>query len=197
MIKKDELNNLLKQRNGYLLTSEALELNISKPYLSEYIKKMELEKVAHGIYRLPEAWSDDLYIMCLRNKKAIYSHDTALMLHGLTEHEPSQIHTTVPKAYNATHLRNKGFVVYQVKDEWLNLGETRMLTAYGNEVKVYDMERTVCDILRAHSKKDPQMLSYALKEYVKKNNKNLSNLMKYATVFNIENEIRQYMEVLL
>ena len=59
------------------------------------------------------------------------------------------------------------------------------------------MERTICDILRVKNKKDPQMFVYAIKEYAKSANKNLSRLMKYAKEFGVEAELRQCMEVLL
>ena len=129
--------------------------------------------------------------------KILYSFDTALMLHGLTEREPAEIFATVSRSYNASHLRSTGIVINHVRDEWLNLGRTVAQTTYGNEVSVYDMERTICDILRVKDKKDPQMFTYAIKEYAKCSNKNLPRLMKYAKEFGVEVELRKYMEVLL
>ena len=153
--------------------------------------------MAHGLYKSPDVWTDDLYILSLKNEKAVCSFDTALMLHGLTEREPADIYVTVPRNYNASHLRSKGVIVYQVKEEWVDLGRTVAKTTYGNEVSVYNMERTICDILRVKNKKDPQMFVYAIKEYAKSANKNLSRLMKYAKEFGVEAELRQCMEVLL
>ena len=133
----------------------------------------------------------------MKNEKMVYSFDTALMLHGLTEREPAEIFATVPRAYNASHLRNISIIVNYVRDEWVDLGRTVAKTTYGNEVAVYDMERTVCDILRVKDKKDPQMFIYAIKEYTKSPNKNLPRLMKYAKEFGVEATLHQYMEVLL
>ena len=153
--------------------------------------------MAYGLYKSPDVWTDELYILSLKNEKAVCSFETALMLHGLTEREPAEIFVTVPRTYNASHLRSKGIVVYQVKEDWVNLGRTITKTTYGNEVSVYDMERTICDILRVKDKKDPQMFAYAIKEYAKSERKNLPRLMKYAKEFGVEAELRQYMEVLL
>lgn len=108
------------------------------------------------------------------------------MLHGLTERELADIYLTVPRKYNASHLRSKGVIVYQVKEEWVDLGRTVAKTTYGNEVSVYDKERTICDILRVKDKKDPQMFAYAIKKHAKSEGKNLPRLMKYAKEFGVE-----------
>ena len=197
MTKAEQLSNLVELRNGYLSITEAQGLGISRTYIQEYLATNEFERVAHGLYKSPDVWTDDLYIIALKNEKAVYSFDTALMLNGLTEREPSDIFVTVSRAYNASHLRSMGIVVNHVRDEWVDLGRTIAKTTYGNDVSVYDMERTICDILRVKDKKDPQMFAYAIKEYAKSANKNLPRLMKYAKEFGVEAELRQYMEVLL
>ena len=197
MTKAEKLSNLVELRNGYLSIAEAQNLAISRTYIQEYIATNEFERVARGLYKSPDVWTDDLYILALKNEKAVYSFDTALMLNGLTEREPSEIFVTVSRAYNASHLRSAGIIVNHVRDEWVDLGRTVAKTTYGNEVSVYDMERTICDILRVRDKKDPQMFAYAIKEYAKSTNKNLPRLMKYAREFGVEAELRQYMEVLL
>ena len=197
MTKTEKLNDLIKLSNGYLYIADAEKLGISKVYIREYVLANNLERVAHGLYKSSDVWTDDLYILTFNNKKAVYSFDTALMLNGLTEREPSEIFVTVSRSYNASHLRSKGIIVNYVKDEWLDLGRTVAKTVYGNEVSVYDMERTICDIIRVRDKKDPQMFTYAIKEYAKSVNKNLPRLMKYAKEFGVESELRQYMEVLL
>ena len=197
MTKTEKLNDLIKLSNGYLYIADAEKLGISKVYIREYVLVNNLERVAHGLYKSSDVWTDDLYILTFNNKKAVYSFDTALMLNGLTEREPSEIFVTVSRSYNASHLRSKGIIVNYVKDEWLDLGRTVAKTVYGNKVSVYDMERTICDIIRVRDKKDPQMFAYAIKEYAKSANKNLPRLMKYAKEFGVEAELRKYMEVLL
>ncbi len=197
MTKVEKLSNLIELRKGYLSIAEAQELGISRTYIQEYIADNGLERIARGLYKSPDVWMDELYVLALKNEKAVYSFDTALMLNGLTEREPAEIFVTVSRAYNASHLRSKGVIVNYVRDEWLDWGRTVVKTTYGNEVAVYDMERTICDILRVKDKKDPQMFAYAMKEYAKKADKNLPRLMKYAKAFGVETELHRYMEVLL
>ena len=55
-----------------------------------------------------------------------------------------------------------------------------METTFGNEVPVYDMERTVCDAIRNRSNIEMQVFQDTLKRYVKRKDKNLRRLMQYA-----------------
>ena len=119
------------------------------------------------------------------------------MLHGLNRERACSIYATVSRSYNASHLIKNGLIVNYVREEWLDLGRTTAKTTYGNEVPVYDMERTICDLVRVKDKKDPQMFAYAMKEYAKSPSKNLPRLMTYAKEFGIEAEIRLYIELLL
>jgi predicted transcriptional regulator of viral defense system len=197
MDKTEILDKLIEDGNGYLITSQATNKGISKWYLAEYIKRRNMEKVAQGVYLSEEAWLDELYLLSLRNRKMYFSQETALYLHGLMEREPRYICVTVKEGYNASHLRKKGIKVYQSKSELYELGTSAIETNYGNTVAVYDMERTICDIIRDKATMEIQVFQVAMKEYMISPKKNLLNLMEYASKMNIEEKVRTYVEVML
>ena len=72
-----------------------------------------------------------------------------------------------------------------------------MLTPFGHSVPVYNMERTICDIIRNRNNTEIQTFQTALKQYVKRKDKDLRLLMQYATKFRVDKILRQYLEVLL
>ena len=193
----DILDKMVMDGNGYLCTADVLKNGVSKPTLSDYVGKRGMERVAHGVYLSEAAWVDDLYLLHLLNRSIVFSHETALMLHGLTEREPLFTSVTVKTGYNATHLKKRGLRVYYTKPEIANLGAEYIQTSYGNTVLVYDMERTLCDILRYKDKMDIQVFQYAVKEYMANGQKNLNRLMAYAKIFKIESLVRTYTEVLV
>ena len=104
---------------------------------------------------------------------------------------------TVSAGYNATHLRKRGIRVYQVKPELYSLGVVEAKTFFGNPVRAYDMERSICDLLRFKDRTDIQVFQYALKEYMSSTKKNLNRLMVYAKAFQMESVVRTYTEVML
>ena len=64
-------------------------------------------------------------------------------------------------------------------------------------IKVYDIERTICDIIKNKSKIDIEIFTKALKDYAKMTNKDLFKLMKYAKKLGVDKKVREYMEILL
>lgn len=197
MKKIDQLTQLVENKNGYIQTKDALMLGISVPYFHEFVAKNTLIRVARGLYRTEDAWQDELYEISVLNSRLCFSHETSLYLNDLMEREPFEVTVTVPRGYNATHLRKRKIRVYQMEKEQFLLGQTELATIFGNKVVVYNKERTVCDLLRNKDNTDVQIFQFAFKSFFARQDKNIPLLMRYAKEFNIEETIRKYMEVLL
>lgn len=197
MTKFEMLDKIIERNAGYLLTSTVQDSGISRTYLSRYVKERELERIETGIYILPEIWPDPLYVLQLKNKETVFSNETALYLYGLMEHEPKRICLSVKRGYNATHLIKRGIKPYFVKKELFNQGVTLVKTSYGNEVRAYDIDKTICDMIHRKDEMDIQVFQTALKEYINGNRKNIHRLMVYAQQMGLERKIRNYLEVLL
>ena len=195
---RDEiLMQLIEDNNGYLLTSMATEKGITKPYLAKYVKENGLEKVARGIYITEDVWPDELYIMHVRNSAVVFSGETALYLHNLVDREYSEICVTVPKGYNATHLKTDSVHVRYVAKESYELGVCMMPSMCGNMVRVYDKERCICDLIYERNNMEVQNFQTAIKEYMTSKDKKLSRLIEYAQKLGIRNEVMKYVEVLV
>ena len=77
------------------------------------------------------------------------------------------------------------------------MGVTEGKTTFGNSVQLYNVERTVCDVLRSRNRMDIQIVTDALKRAVKKNSLDYILLSEYARRLDVENILHTYMEVLL
>jgi len=108
-----------------------------------------------------------------------------------------QFTVTAKTGYNPTHLTADGVKVYTVKADLYDMGITEAVTSFGNTVKVYDMDRTICDIVRSRNSMETQVFQDALKRYAKRKDKNLHRLMEYAEKFRVEKIVREYMGILL
>ena len=177
-------------------TADVVTAGISKETFYKYVKSVGLEKAAHGIYLSPSAWADEMYLLQAQIPKAIYSHETALYLHDLAEMEPMPLTVTVPAKYNSLTLAEKGVKIVYVKKEWHTLGVCQMPSPSGHLIPVYNMERTICDIIRKRSDMDISAFNYALVEFMKRKDKNLNRLMEYAKAMRLEKKIRETMGVL-
>jgi len=195
--KSDQLFQLLEQGNGYISTSDALALDISAPYFYDFTKEQGLVRVARGLYKTEDAWDDELYVISNLNKQVCFSHETALYLNNLMEREPFEITVSAPRGYNATHLRKRQIRVFQLDKNKFLLGKAELSTPFGNMVTAYDKERTICDLLRNKENTDVQIFQFAFKLYFERQDKSIPLLMHYAKLFNIEDSMRKYTEVLL
>ena len=111
MTKKEKIENFIEKYNGYLITSLVCSEDISKTYIAKYIKEHGMERVSRGVYIADDVWPDELFILQQRNCAIIYSGETAIYLHGLTDREYSSVCVTVPQGYNASHLKDNDFNV--------------------------------------------------------------------------------------
>ena len=197
MAMPNELQSVLKQNGGMVTTAQANEVGVSNERLRLLVHSGDLERVTTGIYILPDEYADKMFIVQLRRPKIIYSHETALFLHELTDRDPISYMVTVPTGYNPTRLREDGFTVFTIKRELHEFGVTKLTTMFANSVTVYDMERTICDCLRSRNNLDITVATDAIKRYVKRKDKNLNKLMQMAETFKVTKLLRGYMEVLL
>lgn len=193
----EKILNILKENKGIISTAEIVKLGIDKKYLSLMVQKGLIERASRGVYILPDVIEDEFYSINIRCRKGIFSHDTALFLHDLSDRTPMSFSMTLPKGYNPTSLKDLSLEFFYVNPKLQDLGKITVLSPYGKKIYTYDLERTICDIVRSKSRMDMQIFTDALKRYPKRKDKNLSNLMKYAKEFKIEQKIREYMEVLI
>lgn len=197
MGKFESLDLLLQKNKGYIKTSDATAISISRPYFGEYVKKRGLLRVAHGLYMSQDAWDDGLYAIQVRYPKAVFSHETALYLLNLAEREPTQYAVTLKAGTNATGLTKNRVKVYKVKAEFFDEGVINSSSPSGHILRTYNAERTICDLIRCRRNIEIQDLQTAIKEYVRLKDKNIPHLMRYAKLLSVEKIVRQYLEVLL
>lgn len=192
-----EMEELTKEHD-YLTPILAFSEGISKFKFYKYVYDNKLEQVAHGIYVSNSTWTDELYVINQRCPKAIFSHNEAFYYHNLTDREPL-VHTiTIYSGYNSHRLKTNGKCkVYTVKKDLLNIGKIIVKDNIGNEIPMYNLERTICDLVRSRNTIEVQEFNSVLKNYVKRKDKNLNLLMEYSKLFRIDNIMRNLMEVLL
>lgn len=189
--------DLAKANGGLVTTAQVVGAGIPRARISDMIKTGELERVQRGVYCLTDAWEDEFLAAQLRFPKGTFSDGTALFLHGYTDRTPLYLTMTFPRSYRATKARESGIEVRTCADEVLGLGLATVRTSYGNEVRAYDLERTLCDVVRGRRVVDVQVVNPAMRQYVRSSARDVQKLLGYARALGVEKKIRNYLEVLL
>jgi predicted transcriptional regulator of viral defense system len=183
--------------NGFISASQATSAGIPRRCLSELVAAGKLVQVERGLYSLPDAWEDEFVIAQHRFARGVFSHESALFLHDLTDRTPPFLTMTFPRSYNASRVRKAGIIARTCAESVLGLGLIQISTPSGNMVKAYDRERTLCDAVRGQLVVDVQIVNPAMKTYATMRGKDIGKLLAYARELGVERKIRNYMEILL
>ena len=188
------IESIMEMNNGYVTSKELSNLGIHRMYLNIMKEKGMIEKVGNGIYIDSSKIEDSYFVLGLELSNIIYSHMTALYFHGLSIKAPNDKYDiTVPNNYFNYKIKNHN--VFYVDREIYELGLIQIDTPMGNKVKAYDMERCICDIIRSKNRMDSEFVKHSVREYIKRKDKDLIKLSKYADKMGIKKEVMEFMEV--
>ncbi|MBP5309662.1 MAG: type IV toxin-antitoxin system AbiEi family antitoxin domain-containing protein [Lachnospiraceae bacterium] len=182
--------------DGVLLSSDVTTAGIHRSVISELVAEGTLIQSSRGVYMLADEFEDEYLILQKRYARGIYSHATALYLHGYSDRVPLSLHMTFPIGYNSRTLKSENVKVTRVSKTNYDLGISTIMSPYGNEIKVYDLERSLCDVLRGQGD-DIQIVQAAFKKYAVSKDKDVNRLVAYSKQLLVEPKVRTYMEVLL
>lgn len=193
----NKLAAIAKSHGGIIDTKIATKYGISKTMLYRLCKVDKINRIAKGQYILPNEMPDELLSICRRSENIIFSHETALYLHGISDRVPFEHTITVPSNSIPSPVIKSECKVYYIKPDLFKLGKTTLRTFAGNSVPVYDLERTICDIIRSRNKLGTETFLTALKLYASNPKKDLNKLSSYAKQLRVSKILHQYLEVLL
>ena len=190
-----ELAAIANKNGGIIETKTAAQHGISKAMLYKLCKAEKIHRIVKGQYVLPEDMQDELLSISRRSGKIIFSHETALFLHGISDRTPFEHTVTAPSGCIPSAAIKAECKVYYIKPELFELGKTILQTPAGNPC--YDLERTICDVIRSRNKIGTETFLSALKQYAVSPKKDLNRLDEYARQMRVSGVLRQYLEVLL
>ncbi len=189
--------DLAAKNNGVITFAMVVDSGYSRTNLKRLVNSGKLNKSSRGVYVLPSYWDDEILNLQLKFKRGIFSHETSLFLLNYTDQTPHNFHMTFPSTYNITKVKENNVNCTQVLLKFYNIGIIKANTPYGNEVFTYNIERTLCDILRKNSNVDIQLITQAFKMYANSNTKNIPLISEYSKILKVEKKLGNYLEVLL
>ena len=197
MKSKRQINKIMARRKGIATTAQIEAAGVGRVQLKRLVARGRIKRERHGVYVSPEFVEDDMTRLQSKYPRGIFSLGTALWLHKITDRTPLKFTLTFPRGYHAASLQNEDVNrVFANKNVW-DVGIVNVKNVYGETVRAYDMERTICDVIRKRNSLGIELVTDAMKQYAARRDKNLHRLMQYAELFRVIKPIRAYMEVLL
>ena len=190
-----KLGKILKTNGGFITRDDIDNANIPSWFLSDFVKKNNLNKVAPGFYADDSYIVDDYYILQRRYPKYIFARVSALYLLGLTDLIPTDMEVSAPQNYHPSKNKIDSLIVHKLSNPNVyELGIREVKTMFGNIVRTYDEERSICDVIKYRDKYDSETFVKAIRFYIRNSN-NQSKLLEYARKLGVEKKVYEIMEV--
>lgn len=193
---KDEILSLGTQNKGILTSKMVTEQGLSRKALAELEKEGLVSRVERGVYVMDFGYADDFFLLQHRFPQGVFSHETALYLLGYSDRTPLEVQMTFPFGFHSTRAREAG-VRPIISNKGVDKGVVSVKRSGGSEVQVYEIERTLVDLLKPKYDADKEQLLPAFQQYAGSKERNVTKLMDYARMFSVEDKVQTYLEVLL
>lgn len=191
----NKIMKLANDNNGIITSQMLKDRKIPSVYLTRMVKEGKIQRVDRGIYSAEEVMIDEYYLLYEKNQRVIFSFSSALYIYGLTDRIPYQMEITLPNTYNSSHIKND-VIIHKAVKKYYSLGRTIKKTMFGNDVACYDMERTICDLVRFRDKIDVEIFKKALIGYKNHPDRDYQKLRQYAKTMRISKQINDLLDVI-
>lgn len=202
MLHENDVKNVKKlfNRHHYIMTTaELLEAKLYYADIKQLLDSGLIERLKRGCYHWIEDCGESEVVMINHLfPDAVLCMETALFYYGYSNRNPAEWNFAIDR--NVSKQRTKidyPFIrAYRVEPDLVTLGETEGEIDF-QKVRIYDRDRTICDVLRNMNKMDKEIFNKAIQSYVKDPKKNIPNLMEYAKVLRIQKRVKELIGVWL
>ena len=141
----------------------------------------------------PNVLEDEYYVIQLRYPSAIFSYNTAFHILNMTNLTPPEIDIT---SFHGKKI-NGDYNVHYVTEDKYELGIITVESPFGNPVRVYNAERSICDMLKSNNEFDLELQNRILNNYFKSKDKNIKLLEEYAKKLGVYEKVNTIIEVMM
>ena len=197
MDRKAQIIKIAKHK-GVITASDLKARGISRNYLYALNKEGKLQKVARGLYELPDNQLTEhsaLIEVAKRIPNAVVSLISALNYYDLTTQLPYEVWITIPRGAWRPKIEYPTLNLTYASMDIYSYG-IRKLKINGVDIKIYSPAKTIADCFKFRNKIGLDVAIEALKRAWESKKVNMEDLTKAAQVCNVAKVIRPYLEAI-
>ena len=184
---------------GIMRTSQLNREDFYYKKIKELLANHQIEQIRRGYYQyVGDSSFSDIPTIAALFPDGVLCMDSALDYYGYTDKTPSAWHIAV----DSTSTRTRFYIDYPIvkphfiqKDRYL-IGITEVAVD-GQSIKIYDRDRTMCDMLLHRNKIDGEVFNTAVQRYVKDPEKSTARLMQYVKALHVEKKVQEVLGIWL
>jgi predicted transcriptional regulator of viral defense system len=187
-----------KLHGGVLKTSELKKMGLTSRQIKRMVQEGTISKIKYGYYELTEYIPNDLVIVARLFPDSVIYLESALFYYGYIDRVPQEIQIAVDRSSKTTKYDIEYPMVkpFYMEPRFLEVG-VEAIEIDGVKIRIFNRDRTMCDVLRFEKKMDYEVFSSAIESYIKDPNKVVRNLFEFAEILNIRNKVQTYIGVRL
>ncbi|TCU77262.1 putative AbiEi antitoxin of type IV toxin-antitoxin system [Tissierella praeacuta] len=195
---KKYLYKAFKNNGGILRTYQLNELGFYSRQINKLIENGDIVKIKRGFYELTGNIYPEEVVIARLFPNAVIFLESALMVYEYTDRIPSSWQIAVDRnsEKNQYKIDYPLIDVFYMESKLLDVG-VDINQIDGVDVKIFNRDRTMCDVLRHESKIEREVFSNAIQRYVKDPKKDIKKLLEYSKVLNLKNKVQTYIGVWL
>lgn len=188
-----------RKNKGYARMKDMKERGFQTRQIQALVESGSIVKVKPGMYRLANIQlgeSHGIVEVCMAMPKAVICVSSALAYHGLTTFIPTAISYAIPRSDKPIKLTHPPTEVYYFSPSQYAIGIEHHDTKAGR-IRIYGTEKTICDCFRFRRKLGEDIALEGLKAYLRRRNRNLDMLMKFARTCRVESILSHYVKAIV
>lgn len=190
-------NRMIMRRNSFLSSATVKKQGRTAYYkMLEDVHQGELIQVRRGVYANIDQLSGNMTDINTIVPDGILCLWSAWNIHQLTTSMPQAFHVAVKRDRKVTVPSFPKIEIHHYTESILKLGIMKMKID-GFNIRVYDVERSVCDAVKFRNKVGMDVCSEIINNYLERPNRNLSRVMDYARILRVGTILEQYLQVKL
>jgi predicted transcriptional regulator of viral defense system len=184
------VTDFIKQNQGYANMKQLKAYGFNTKVIKDSVNKGIVEKIKAGLYRNsdiePPAGINIGFIDITKAyKECIICLISALEYYNLTMFNPSSIYVAVRHNKRNIKILYPPVEIFYFRERYYEIGINIIETPFGN-IKIYDREKSICDMFRFRNKLGEDIAYEALKNYVKSDQTDFNKLREYAEITNVK-----------
>lgn len=193
---KEKIYHQFSQNKGYFFVN-AMHSKAEKYQLEKMARNSEIMRIKKGVYiDIEHPLFDERILISQMYPRAVFCLMSSLSIYELTTSLPNAHNIALPRNTKVSMPDYPNIQVYYWGDLPYSLGITGM-EVNGHNIKIYDLEKSVCDAIKHRGKLGEDITLEVLKNYIQLQNKDLNKLMQYAKLLRIAPITEQYIKTLL
>jgi len=191
MIEKQKIIQEFEKHGGVLKTSELKELGLSSRQIKKLLQEGEISKIKYGYYELADEVNPEEVMIVRLFPEAVIFLESALLHYHYTDRIPTAWQIAVDRDSEKSQYNIEYPLVepYYQEPKYLSIGVTTF-EVHGVKVRIFDRDRTMCDIMRYEKKLEKEVFTNGVMRYNKDPHKNIRRLFEYAEMFNITKKVQ-------